>query len=377
MLIMESYKGVDLTDTLDLDNIVLIGHSRGGETAIDIALENENIKGIVSVAPTLPNELNREYPDIPISIIVPEFDGDVDGLDGVSLFDSITLDKSRTKDAELIFLENGNHNWFNSMLTKNDVLSLNDMEKINSQISREEQEIFLKNFCKDFLGGIFNEKKEGILYNYNTFEPSYMYGLEVKIQSWTKKQSLLLDYNNISEISYEGLDINILREGKSYDIDETNGFVLPLQSIDGFNYKDLINIKWKDRLGRVEIPINNINLKKYNSLVFNLAVDSSDELNIKDQHQSFTIRLEDNRGNISDIVLGDNSQALDYVEGTFVYTKYLEEIKHFWSSYIVLSDISIPLKEFQGVNLKNIAKVTLLFDKTDSGSIMINSIKFY
>lgn len=368
---------VDLTDSLDLDNIVLIGHSRGGETVIDIALENKNIKGVISIAPTLPNELNREYPDIPISIIVPELDGDVDTLDGFSLFDSITLDENRRSDANLIFLKNANHNWFNSMVTKNDASNLNEYEKISNQISREEQETFLMNFSKDFLENIFNKKYKGIFYDYDTFEPSYMYGLEVKIQCWTKKQGLLLDHKNISEISYEGLDVNTLKEAISYDIDEASGFILPLQDIEGFNYKDLINIKWKDGLGKIEIPIENINLKKYNSLVLNLAIDSSDELNIKNQHQSFTIRLEDNKGNISEVALGNNSQALDYVEGTFVYTKYIEEIKKFWSSYTVLSDICIPMEIFEGVNLKNITKITLLFNNTDSGSIMINNIKVF
>lgn len=374
--ILEGFS-VDLTDTLDLDNIVLIGHSRGGETVIDVALENENIKGVISVAPTLPDELHRKYPDIPISIIVPELDGDVDSLDGFSLFDSITLDEDRTSDANLVFLENANHNWFNSMLTKNDALNLNEQGKINSQISRERQEIFLMNFSKDFLESIFNEKDKGIIYHYDTFEPSYMYGLEVKIQSWTKNQGLLLGYKNISDVNYQELEVNTLKEAMSYDIDEANGFILPLQDIEGFNYKDLINIKWENRLGKIEIPVDNINLKKYSSLILNLAVDSSDELNIKNKQQSFTIRLEDNKGNMSEIVLGDSSRALDYVEGTFVYTKYLEEIKKFWSSYTVLSDICVPLDKFEEVNLKSITKITLLFNKTDSGSIMINNIKVF
>ena len=368
---------VDLTDTLDLDNIVLIGHSRGGETAIDVALENENIKGVISVAPTLPNELNRKYPNVPISIIVPELDGDVDTLDGFSLFDSIILDEDRTRDANLVFLEDANHNWFNSMLAKNDALNLNEDNKINNQISREEQETFLMNFSKDFLDSIFNEKDKGIICYYDTFEPSYMYGLEVKTQYWTKNQRLVLDYKNVSEVSYKELEVNTLKEAISHDIDETSGFILPLQDIDGFNYKDLINIKWENRLGKVEIPVENIDLKKYNSLILNLAVDSSSQLNLRNNQQSFTIRLEDNKGNTSEIVLGDNNKALDYVEGTFVYTKYLEEIKKIWSSYTVLSDICIPLERFEEINLKNITKITLLFNKTDSGSIMINNIKLF
>lgn len=372
--ILEGFN-VDLTDTLDLDNIVLIGHSRGGETAIDVALENENIKGVISVAPTLPDELNREYPDIPISIIVPELDGDVDTLDGFSLFDSIILGKNRTSDTNLVFLENANHNWFNSMLTKNDANYLEDEEKIENQISREKQEGFLKNFSKDFLDNIFYKNTPLSFNDYTTFEPTYMYGLEVKTQFWRKKQEVILDYKNIKDIVYEEVEVNILKEALEKTEDEINGFNLPLQNIEGFNYRNLINIKWQNTLGRIEIPIDNINFKDYDSLIFNLAVDPSDFLNLKNESQSFVVSLEDSKGNVCEIILGDESQSLDYIEGTNIYGGYEDKIIYYWSSYTVLSDIRIPLDVFVNINLKNIKKITLAFNEKDSGSIMINNIR--
>lgn len=372
--ILEGFN-VDLTDTLDLDNIVLIGHSRGGETAIDVALENENIKGVISVAPTLPDELNREYPDIPISIIVPELDGDVDTLDGFSLFDSIILGKNRTSDTNLVFLENANHNWFNSMLTKNDANYLEDEEKIENQISREKQEGFLKNFSKDFLDNIFYKNTPLSFNDYTTFEPTYMYGLEVKTQFWRKKQEVILDYKNIKDIVYEEVEVNILKEALEKTEDEINGFNLPLQNIEGFNYRNLINIKWQNILGRIEIPIDNINFKDYDSLIFNLAVDPSDFLNLKNESQSFVVSLEDSKGNVCEIILGDESQSLDYIEGTNIYGGYEDKIIYYWSSYTVLSDIRIPLDVFVNINLKNIKKITLAFNEKDSGSIMINNIR--
>ena len=372
--ILEGFS-IDLTDTLDLENIFLIGHSRGGETAIDIALENENIKGVISVAPTLPNELNRKYPDIPISIIVPELDGDVDTLDGFSLFDSITLDKDRRNGANLIFLENANHNWFNSMLTKNDANYLEDEERIKNQIDRETQETFLENFSRDFLDSIFYKDKTTYLNDYSTFEPTYMYGLEVKTQFWRKKQETILDYKNMNNIAYEGVEVDILKEALESKEDEINGFNLPLQNIEGFNYKKLINIKWKNRLGMFEIPTGNINFKKYDSLILNLAVDPSDNLNLKNQSQSFIISLEDGAGNVSQIILDRESQGLDYVEGDNIYSEYEDEIVYYWSGYTVLSDVKIPLEAFIGVDLKNITKISLTFNQRDSGSIMINNIR--
>ncbi len=366
---------VDLTGMLDLENIALIGHSRGGETAIDVALENKNVKAVISVAPTLPDELNREYPDIPISIIVPELDGDVDTLDGFSLFDSITLNENRESDASLIFLEDANHNWFNSMLTKNDANYLEDEKKIKDQISREKQENFLENFSKDFLDNIFYENVVTSFNDYSAFDPTYMYGLEVKTQFWRKKQQIILDYENISDIVYEELKVDVLKEALENEDDEINGFNLPLQDVEYFDYKNLINIKWENTLGKFEIPINNINFKKYDSLILNLAVDPSNTLNLKNESQSFTVRLEDSKGNISEIILGDESQGLDYVEGDNIYSKYQDNIIYTWSSYTILSDVRIPLDVFINIDLKNIKKITLIFNQKDSGSMMINNIR--
>lgn len=363
---------LDLTEKLDLDNIVLIGHSRGGENAIDIALENKNIKGVISVAPTLPDKLDREYPDVPISIIVPEIDGDVSTLDGFSLFDSITMDKNRLSDVNLVFLRNANHNWFNSMLTKNDANYLNDEEKIKNQISRREQEQFLMSFSHNFLDNIFYNNLLNTINDYKTFEPTYMYGVEVKTQFWRKKQQIILDYNNYMKVNYKDVDIKLLRESIYDENDEVQGFILPLQNIDEFSYKDLINIKWRNRLGQIDIPIEKINFNKYDSLVLNLAIDSSDNLNTQNESQSFILRLEDNKGNVSEVTLGEESSALHYVEGK---NKYIEDNKYYWSAYTILSDIRIPLEIFNNINLKNINKITLLFNQKNSGSIMINNIR--
>ena len=291
------------------------------------------------------------------------------------MFDSITLNKNRTSDVNLVFLKNSNHNWFNSMLIKNDSNYLNNKDKIKNQISRIDQEAFLKNFSKDFLDSVFYKNNIVSFNDYSSFEPAYMYGLEVKIQFWRKKQQVILDYENIHDMVYEKVEVNVLKQALQSRENEIDGFNLPLQNIEGFDCKKLINIKWEDRLGVFEIPINNINFKKYDSLILNLAIDPSDNLNLKNQSQSFIIRLEDKFGNKSQIVLGDESQSLNYVEGDNVYGKFEDKIVYSWSSYTVLSDIRIPLEVFSGVNLKNIVKVTLIFNQKDSGSVMINNIR--
>lgn len=43
----------DMEVNLDLENIVLMGHSFGGATATQVAMENAKIKGVVCLDPWL------------------------------------------------------------------------------------------------------------------------------------------------------------------------------------------------------------------------------------------------------------------------------------------------------------------------------------
>ena len=94
----------DLTGKGDLDQVVLIGHSRAGRDIFEVAerLPDLGVDGLLAVAPALISPFSGELPDVPTSILIPQYDGDVSTLDGAKIYDDLENDPERTASAELI-----------------------------------------------------------------------------------------------------------------------------------------------------------------------------------------------------------------------------------------------------------------------------------
>src|SRR6185312_2097821 len=75
-----------LRGRLDLTDVGLMGHSRGGEGMVKAALLNAGRRspyGIRAVLPLAPIDFGREtLPDVPMAVILPYCDGDVSNLQG-------------------------------------------------------------------------------------------------------------------------------------------------------------------------------------------------------------------------------------------------------------------------------------------------------
>lgn len=365
-------KHKELSEKIDFENIVLIGHSRGADTIMDIANENNGIKGILSVAPAI-SEKERKWPDVKTTIIVPEYDGDVASLDGVPMFNEITNENERKNDGNLIILEKANHNWFNRNLEKNDLELLGDNKKIETQLNREEQEEFLENIAVDFMDNLFKEETEGI-FNSNESEPIKMYGLGVKTQSWISGGNDILNCENFNEVEGENLDLKVLNESAFYKNDETKGFNLPMFLNENVEGKKLLNLRWEVEEPVLKIPIDE-RLEGRESLTINLALDSSDELVFKDNSIKMSLTLKDNEGNETEVILEDEVKALSFVEGKLDYTEIFDYTHYFWDSFTHLSMVRVPISLFMNINLNNLSELKIRFYESNSGAIMIENIR--
>ncbi len=82
---------MNLTNKINFDDLCLAGHSRGGLAVIEIAnneiRKGNNVKGVLLIAPTLNEDIKVGEYDI--SIIVPQYDGDVASLEGYGIYDSL------------------------------------------------------------------------------------------------------------------------------------------------------------------------------------------------------------------------------------------------------------------------------------------------
>ena len=105
----------------DLGNVVLVGHSRGGEgvnRAAQLVREDApyRIAGVVYLAPT--NFAGQTIPYVPAVTVLPSCDGDVSDLQGQSYVDldrDIAPDDTSLKASTLVI--GANHNYFNTEWT--------------------------------------------------------------------------------------------------------------------------------------------------------------------------------------------------------------------------------------------------------------------
>ncbi|MGL5316187.1 MAG: hypothetical protein ACRC92_23215 [Peptostreptococcaceae bacterium] len=364
----------DFKNKIDFNNIALIGHSRGGSSIFEAAKSiNENageVKGILSVAPAFDANINS-YPEINTSIIVPEYDGDVVTLDGYKIFD-ILSESNQKETTSLTLLEKANHNNFNSELKINDA-DLRGEEFSKNIIKREYQEEFLANYAVDYLDSIFKKSSN----NREFFEGKgwtvdKMYGLDVKTLNTNNSTQSILDVAQDKNLNAENVEVNSIKDSWFYKLDEAIGF----DSITlGENAtRNLLNVKWENLNSSVTFKPTVSDFSNKSTLLLRVGVNPMDKENTPGEFQKLTIQVKDNKGNVADIAIDKDMNSLDYVEGKVDETPINGIAYKYWTRPTPLSDIRIPLDKLSNLNLKNIQEVSLIFDKVESGSIMVEGI---
>jgi dienelactone hydrolase len=111
-----------LIHRLDLGDVGLMGHSRGGEGVVKAALLNAGLRhpyGIRAVLPLAPIDFGREtLPDVPMAVILPYCDGDVSNQQGQHFFDDTRYADPRDDVMRSSVLVMGaDHNFFNTEWT--------------------------------------------------------------------------------------------------------------------------------------------------------------------------------------------------------------------------------------------------------------------
>lgn len=118
---LDHWVGLSVEHQVDLDQVVLVGHSRGGEganrAAIQIPLDAPyRIAGQVLLAPT--NFAEHAAPYVPTAVMLPYCDGDVADLNGQRYTDvarDLAVDDTSLKTSVLVL--GANHNYFNTEWT--------------------------------------------------------------------------------------------------------------------------------------------------------------------------------------------------------------------------------------------------------------------
>lgn len=370
---------VDLSGKGNIQDINLIGHSRSGQGIFSIFNKevekgNQNIKSLIALAPALVIDIGDTYPDLPIGIIIPELDGDVSSLDGQDIYDELRLDTRRRSWESLIYLYGANHNYFNEELDQDD--GEGEQGIYTKRLNAPEQQDFFMRFVIDFLRTAEGENL-GEAFNPKQDAPGILYGQQVltSLRNSSSRAVVLPEGNEDLQKSHqlggniEPLDVEVqaVTESKIYGQDTAGAFKTP-----GNKNVNLLELKWKDTNGKIIITIPEAyqDFNAYDAISFYIAVDSTSSLNEPGQYQSFSVELADRDGNTDKIILGSNIPALKYHAGYIIKYEYGVD----WSTFTPLSSMRIQLENYEKVNRDKIKSITLYFDQSNSGSIMLGEL---
>lgn len=357
----------DLKNKGDLDRVILVGHSRAGYDIFEAAARAEGlgVQGLVSAAPALVSPLSCELADVPVGIIIPQYDGDVTSLDGGTLFDQPEHAPQRSSGTDLIYLKNGNHGGFSTALVRPDPFA--DRETLPLVMEPERQQAFFGAYVLDFLESVLETGKTPL-----EAEPTLegMYGDFPVMLRVDAGGTVLYQASGDSVKALETSGVAAEAENACSTLDHTaEAFRIP----GSFLRYDLTRLSWDSAAASVRIPVS-ADLRQAVYLQMDLAQDSGDQRNRRTD-QSLTVTLRDAGGREASVKAEAGTPALAWQEGTVerIPVAGREDLLQY-STFTPLGTLRLDTAAFSGVDLGRITQITLTFDQP-SGSIMLREIQ--
>lgn len=357
----------DLKNKGDLDRVILVGHSRAGYDIFEVAARAEGlgVQGLVSAAPALVSPLPCELADVPVGIIIPQYDGDVTSLDGGTLFDQLEHTPQRSSGTDLIYLKNGNHGGFSTALVRPDPFA--DRETLPLVMEPERQQAFFGAYVLDFLESVLETGKTPL-----EAEPTLegMYGDFPVMLRVDAGGTVLYQASGDSVKALETSGVAAEAENACSTLDHTaEAFRIP----GSFLRYDLTRLSWDSAAASVRIPVS-ADLRQAAYLQMDLAQDSGDQRNRRTD-QSLTVTLRDAGGREASVKAEAGTPALAWQEGTVerIPVAGREDLLQY-STFTPLGTLRLDTAAFSGVDLGRITQITLTFDQP-SGSIMLREIQ--
>jgi len=364
----ESGHGIALEGKIDFGQIHFLGHSRGGEMA-DLIYRYEQqagvdaIRSIVRVT-TATLVFDEPYPDVPTGMIISEFDGDTPEA-GQLVYDEIRAEAGRTAPASLVYLRGANHAFFNRTFTRDEATSF------TNRLTREQQENFLMHYAAAFYSVYADGQPPFGMWDPQQPQPSTMFGFTVTASAFSPPSQSLLEASEAGAAQATasgGATVSYLL--KTFDDDmlfNHPGGTMELGSL------PLFSLRWTGPAGQISWPIDGVG--PYDALTLYIAVDSSDPANPSGEGQSLTVSLTDTQGKVSHVVIPRGTSALAWHDGEVLEVPSdTGPSMVVWRGFMPLGALRIPLTFFDGVDLTSVNELSIAFDQTDSGAVMLAGV---
>lgn len=417
---------------VDMQNIALMGHSRGGEAVAVAAAFNTlthypddatltfeyqfDIKGIIAIAPVDGQYKPRDKPtplsNINYFTIHGSADGDVDSFMGMSQYERIDYTNAADTDEfnfkSSLYIAEANHGQFNTGWGRSDFgggfwgYSLDTEHIISPQDQRQIGQVYFSAFLDVSLK---NNQAYLPLFRNSTFAKKWLpKGFYVNNYADNKTQWLARYEEDIDPGTGHSVGINITGANLSQWKEHWPELI--------YNTLDthLTRLAWDHKVTKepanysIDFTTSNIATNADSQLVFSVAHGGSDTLpkGFKEDEQAsekviegtsendsesdrkkekllnWHILLTDTEGNQAKVLLSDY-QAL-YPE-LLRQTRRLNPLYDLPQSEIVLKRYAIPIAHFHKhnseLNADSLARMSFVFDQGEQGALWLNDVGFH
>lgn len=363
----KSIFGRDLSGVGDFNKLVLMGHSRGGMDVFEWAAKapaDMKVLGIAAVAPSNYKTMDTPMPNVPIGIVIPQMDGDVIQLDGNDFYEYLMAQQDYNKAAELVYLKNANHGYFNTELKARD---LNHNEADAAKLmAPDTQRKFFEAYMLDFVKSVTSSGET--VFSASKELPGRAYGCDVLLRVRAGSGEQLFSARGKTEPS-TGENTSAKQVIYSYLQQNNTAGTFNMPGSAALARYELEQIVWTGEVGSVKIPLS-ADLSEARFVDVDMAVDSTDS-RTKDG-TALTVKIRDKSGKEASLQLDSASPALLWQEGELV--KDTPEDGGHYSSFTPLVTMRIPVQSSWGLDLKNIDSLSFSFRSAEGGSVMLRSI---
>jgi dienelactone hydrolase len=403
--------GTKFVGKVDLQRVGTMGHSRGGEGVVKHFAHNKSLGspyGVKAVFPLAPVNFNRTVANnVPVSVVLPYCDGDVNDNQGVHFYDDARYNVAGdAAPKHTIQVMGGNHNYFNTVWTPGMFpAGTGDDWTYTSGGSADAQ-------CGTGTGNhrLTAVKQRGVGLAYisavmrayvggeSQFLP-YLTG-EVAPPPSAQTTELHVSYH-APDTAAARRDVNRLLTASNLTTNTLGG----ASAQTGLTPHDLcggaspqpqhclastqstarqphttvsarattvrglsqLRTGWSAITAnyRNDLPLGARDVSGFRWLTFRVSVNFADTRNPSGIPQNFTVVLTDGAGATSALAVANYSGALFYPPGSVGPVPK-----------VLLNTARIPVSAFSGVNLSDIRSVQFKFDQSPSGALLISDVAF-
>lgn len=403
-----------LKGKVDMDNIVLVGHSRGGE-AVSIAAAfnrldrfpdngnekfdfNFGIKGIITIAPT-DYRYNREISlkDINYLSIQGAYDSDETSFWGMRPYHRLTFSDDFKGFKAGLYMNHANHGQFNSSWGRSDFgAPMKWLLNLEPLVSGEEQRQAAKVYVSGFAETVLKGNKD--------YLPMFQ-NVDL-VQDWLPKETYVSQYADTNKevlVNFED-DMDITSASSDIRLFAENFKIwreTELESRDGQSQQNnALVLGWGHgaNVDKDSIPVYSIDLPDMltdfgsaDSLVLSMAMGDISELKIEDNEDgnietpktgfNFSIVLKDSLGNMASVAFAKDNRLPGKIKTKFTKFKFLDKDMIGKETETQLKSCYVPMSSFlkknDSLKLDKLKSIHLVFDKDSLGVVVLDDIGFY